>query len=287
MQLEFDFVEAPRKPEQPEGCAAEGRRTVVKAGRLRAEPGAHQGAIDTLRLELARRTKLTVALTITDNRSRMISYKHDRSKAFVHVRLHHMFLSAGPEVVRALAHWIVHPRSKKAGTVVDEFIRGNRDKIKAARKRPIRLETQGVLFDLTVLFNEINTAHFDGAVAARITWGSAHTSRRRSSIRFGSYDQNNDLIRIHPVLDQDFVPRYFVRYIVFHEMLHAYLGTPTGPSGRRRLHPPEFKRLERGYPDYARAVAWQDKPANLRRLLRSRATSRLEREIGMRAPSAR
>ncbi len=73
------------------------------------------------------------------------------------------------------------------------------------------------------------------------------------------------LIRIHPVLDNLWVPRFFVRYIIFHELLHHLI--PTRIQGRRRIcHGPEFRAHERAYPDYQRAQLWQQ--AFLPRLLR-------------------
>jgi predicted metal-dependent hydrolase len=92
--------------------------------------------------------------------------------------------------------------------------------------------------------------------------------RRRRSIRFGSYVPQEDLIRIHPLLDQPFVPEYFVRYIVFHEMLHAYLGRSEGLSEHALSHSPEFRQMERAYPDYVCAQAWENSRGNLAKLLR-------------------
>ena len=36
----------------------------------------------------------------------------------------------------------------------------------------------------------------------------------------GSYSVEDRVIRIHRSLDRSFVPRFFVEWIVFHEMLH-------------------------------------------------------------------
>src|SRR5690606_9202221 len=110
--------------------------------------------------------------------------------------------------------------------------------------------------DLQQLYDEVNRTEFEGAVDCGITWGRLPTRRRRRSIRFGSYSPKEHLIRIHPYLDQAFVPAFFVRYIVFHEMLHAVMGIEELPSGRRAIHPPAFKRREEQYPDFARAVRW-------------------------------
>jgi predicted metal-dependent hydrolase len=72
------------------------------------------------------------------------------------------------------------------------------------------------------------------------------------------------LIRVHPVLDQEMVPSYFVDWIVFHEMLHGKHEIRR-VGGRRRFHPPEFAREEQQFPDYFRARLWEK--ANLDRLL--------------------
>ena len=121
------------------------------------------------------------------------------------------------------------------------------------------------------MFDTLNEQEFDGKVKARITWGrmpSRKSRRMRRSIRFGSYMRSQDIIRIHPLLDQQFVPDYFVRYIVFHEMLHAALDEEKTESGRRRVHSKTFNDREQQYTDFERAEAWQNNDVNLVRLLR-------------------
>jgi predicted metal-dependent hydrolase len=120
---------------------------------------------------------------------------------------------------------------------------------------------------------ELNREFFEDSVSAHITWGRMPSARRRRSIRFGSYSAEEDLIRIHPLLDQGFVPAFFVRYIVFHEMLHAHLGIEETPSGRRAVHTREFRRREKAYPDYDCAIAWQAEKANLAKLLKKAASA--------------
>jgi hypothetical protein len=51
-------------------------------------------------------------------------------------------------------------------------------------------------------------------------------------------------------------------------MLHAFLGIEETPTGRRRVHTEAFREAEMAYPEYERAVAWQNQPRNMRRLLR-------------------
>jgi len=223
-----------------------------------------------LHTELESLTGLRVRLTMTDNTSTMMSVKHAADGKGAHVRLHQMFLAADPEVVRALARWIQSPRPKKSGKLLDRFIRENTHQIRPRKPRRIVLNARGTHFDLAEIYDELNQEHFANTVRAFITWGRMPTIPKPRSIRFGSFSAQENVIRIHPLLDQAFVPLYFVRYIVFHEMLHAHLGAEETRSGRRRLHTREFKRRERAYPDYARAIAWESELANLRKLLRGK-----------------
>ena len=224
-------------------------------------------AVLRLRAELEERTGRRFTVQVTNNRSTMLTLRPLRAGHF-RLRLHTMFLEAPDDVRAALARWVVKPRDPVAGRTLDVFIREKRDTIRPAAPRAVRLCTQGRHFDLAVLFKHVNKQCFNNAVDAAITWGRMPTQRRRRSIRFGSYSPEQHLIRIHPYLDQAFVPAYVVRYIVFHEMLHALLGIEESPNGRRRIHPPRFCQIEQSYPDYKRACAWIEDPANLGRLLR-------------------
>ena len=225
----------------------------------------------TLHRELEARSGLRLHLTITDNTSTVLSTAPRARQGAVRLRLHHMFLCASPAVVNALARWLTARGSApRAAAVIDEFIRENRHQIRQRPNNGRTIRSQGTHFDLWALFEELNREDFDQPVTARITWGRMPAVRPRRSIRFGSYSSEDELIRVHPLLDQAFVPRYFVRYIVFHEMLHALLGIEELASGRRRIHTREFTRRERAYQDYDRALAWQNSRDNLRRLLHSK-----------------
>ncbi len=226
---------------------------------------------ESLQQELETHSGLRIALAITDNRSTMISIKPSRNGLPVRVRLHQMFLSANSTVIAALGTWVKSRQNRRAAEIIDRFISENRHAIRKGSSRQIRICTLGTHFDLRALFDEINKTQFDGRITAQITWGRMPGTSRRRSIRFGSYYPEDHLIRIHPSLDQAFVPVRFVKYIVFHEMLHADLGIAETESGRRSIHNRTFRQQEKAYPDYAWAVAWQQNPANLRKLLRTRA----------------
>jgi predicted metal-dependent hydrolase len=71
----------------------------------------------------------------------------------------------------------------------------------------------------------------------------------------GSYHHETRVIRLHPALDRPEVPAYFVRYVVFHEMVHQAVPIRRTGAGRREVHGREFRRRERTCPDYDRALA--------------------------------
>jgi hypothetical protein len=68
------------------------------------------------------------------------------------------------------------------------------------------------------------------------------------------------------VLDKSWVPRYFVSYILYHEMLHHVIPSSHG-AGRRMLHPPHFAARERMFRDYERSLTWER--GHVTRLLRA------------------
>ena len=225
----------------------------------------------TLVRELEACTGLGLQVTLTDNTSTVLSVKRAPCGKRAHIRVHHMFAAADARVIRALGEWIKKRRSAQAAAVLDAFIDGHRHLIRPKTKRGPSLRTRGRVYDLRELYDEVNAAEFGGSIRTPITWGRRPTSRRQRSIRFGSYSVQEDLIRIHPYLDQAMVPRYFIRFVVFHEMLHAHLGIEETETGRRRIHTPEFNRIEQTHPDYARVMAWEKKPGTIRALLREGA----------------
>ncbi len=209
-----------------------------------------------------------LALTLTDNRYTMISVK--REKGLFRLRLHHMFLDAGPEIVIALGRYVTD-NDREASSLLGSYIDANQSKIRRARpsrSASLALETQGELHDLQELYDELNQRYFNGTIDARITWGQraqpGARRRRRNSIKMGSYSVEDRLVRIHPSLDRPFVPRYFVAWIVYHEMLHQKHDIPV-VDGRRQFHTPSFLAEERLFDEFERAQQWER--VHLNRLL--------------------
>ena len=207
-----------------------------------------------------------LALAVTDNRYTMISVRREKGPLY-RVRLHHMFLAAPPQVTRALARYIA-VNDAIASRDLGAFIDDHQGTIRRATRRQPPLptvETLGEIFDLQEVYDALNRRYFDERIEARITWGTrSQKRRRRTSIKMGSYSVEDRLIRIHPALDRRFVPRYFLEWIVYHEMLHQVHDIPV-VGGRRQFHTPEFLAEERGFEHYERARLWERQ--NLDRIL--------------------
>lgn len=225
----------------------------------------HEGARQALERRLSLAHHRPALLSVTDNTRHMIS--RTRRDGVLIVRLHHMFLDAPGTVQEALVRYVVDG-DRAASLLVSRYIEDNGFRIRASRKVSSPLLTQGETHDLLAIHRKVNEKYFAGAVDALITWGrrAQRPETARRSIKLGSYSAIERLIRVHPVLDRPWVPRYFVSYIVYHEMLHHVIPQSQG-GGRRMLHPPLFKARERLFRDFDRALAWEK--AHIDRLLRS------------------
>jgi hypothetical protein len=228
----------------------------------------HEGARQVLERRLRNAFPGPVLLAVTDNRHSMVSYA--RRGGILRARLHMMFLDAPPGVQEALVRYIVRG-DRDASQIVGRYIDANGHRIRATRPVLTPLFTKGHHHDLLAIFHDTNVKYFGGTVDALVSWGRAARARRyprrpRATIKLGSYSAVERLIRVHPSLDRSWVPRYFVQFIIYHEMLHHVIPASRGP-GRALLHPREFRQREEQFRRYERAIAWEK--SHIGRILRS------------------
>jgi hypothetical protein len=223
----------------------------------------HEGARQALERRLQQASSRPVVVAVTDNRRNMISCS--TRDGVLRARLHHMFLDAPAAVQEALVGYVLR-QERAASQIVGQYIHDSGYRIRASRPVATRLRTKGVRHDLLELFHRVNEVYFGGTVDALITWGRKIKGQApRRTIKLGSYSASERLIRIHPTLDRTWVPRYFVSYIIYHEMLHHVI--PSSQGERRMLHPPHFQARERMFRDFDRAIAWER--THVARLLRT------------------
>ena len=225
------------------------------------------GASLSMAARLSSMLREPVEVELTDNAWTMVSYR--RVSGRLHFRLHHMFARAQEQVIRALAGFT--GRNRRAhGRAIDEYVRQHRDLIKSpAPRAEAPLAARGRVHDLAEIYASLNARYFGDTVQARIGWGRRAPGGKRRSIKMGVYFHDHKVIRLHPALDDERVPRHFVEMVVFHEMLHQVFPPRVDGEGRRIVHGPEFRAAERRFPGYERARVWEK--AHLHLLLRQRS----------------
>ncbi len=207
-----------------------------------------------LKSHLEKSVRKQVTVVITDNSTVMLSIKS--KKDHFSLRLHRMFLSASRDIIDELAGYMRNSRKKTP--LIRDFINRNTYNLKKKPPRKISLIHKGKRFNVSDVFNRVNAEYFNGTISSSITWSTRSPKRSVAKRTLGSYTQETDLIRINPVLDSAGVPGYFLEFVVYHEMLHADMNNEPA-SNRRTVHSREFKKREKLFRHYDRAMAWEKK----------------------------
>ncbi len=123
--------------------------------------------------------------------------------------------------------------------------------------------TGGEYFNLSEVYSELNEKYFERKLPLSIMWFGSKTRKARRRRILGAYDGRQKLIRIHRILDNPSIPRYFFAYVVFHEMLHHVF--PPKKIFRKgwKIHHEKFKDAEKKFQDYALAKNWEKNHRNL------------------------
>lgn len=167
------------------------------------------------------------------------------------------------DVLRRLAEKTLSGLSRHA-IVPEKFREMGKEHLGYLRQSMVELEAEVQVtdegrtgeVDLREIFDRLNAEYFGGRVNAGIEWGRESKTPNRRSFRFGSYDSKRNLIRIHPRLNQKFVPLCVLELTVHHEMCHQAC-PPVKRGGQWQTHHPDFKKKEREYRHFKEATKWE------------------------------
>ncbi len=201
-----------------------------------------------------------ISVKFTRNRVTMLSASF--AVDGIDLRLHQSFLAA-PLAIRKALRTYLRTRRKAAWREVSAFA----DCIDSERSRPgRRLRSAGKVFNLEQIRKEINMEFFNDRVKCQVGWGKRAPRRqrwrRRKSISYGSWNAATRTVRVNPLLDSESIPVEFIRYIVFHEMLHSVVPDERTRS-RINYHTAQFRKLEHAFPDLSRMRALGDRLINV------------------------
>jgi predicted metal-dependent hydrolase len=169
------------------------------------------------------------------------------------IRISDVLEGAPPTVLESIAHILLakiyrKPIERAHNTryrryVSSQEIAHKSHLVRQVRGRKLLSAAQGRVYDLELIFDDLNTRFFHGLMGRpKMSWSRDHA---RNSL--GHYDPAHNTIVVSRVFDDRRVPRYAVEYIVYHEMLH--LKHPVKLRGSRRcVHPPEFQVEENLFP---------------------------------------
>lgn len=191
---------------------------------------------------------------INDNRSTMLSVKWEQG--YTKVSLHRMFLRAPQNVMDELACYL-RRESKIIAPSVKAFIADNLQKYDYTHLLDRRkLHTQGSVYNLQKIYDDLNREYFDGALDLSITWFGKPKRRSRRRITFGLYHDTLRLVKIHRMMDSPAFPAYLVEFVVYHEMLHHVCPAYVDSKGLQRVHSKEFKAREKLFRYFDLAQHW-------------------------------
>src|SRR5438046_9999040 len=103
-------------------------------------------------------------------------------------------------------------------------------------QQQLNLPHEGKHFDLTEMFNQLNKRYFRGRLRDyKVEWGRRRKHRPKDHFVFGSIQEEDRVIRMHPLLDQAFLPRRRLADVLYHESLHLVVTHPLLRLGTRRV----------------------------------------------------
>jgi hypothetical protein len=206
---------------------------------------------------------LGTTLEVRLGRSRTQPVQTQRDSFRWKVRLHEAFAGAGDNALAALAGWLRSGRrAKRASRELDAWLQEHVWSQPAERVRRERPGSPaGRCHDLEELAEDLWSGFLAGGLEGerrpRLEWGPRRRSRSRGGLRLGSWDPITNRVRLHPVLDSDEVPAWFIRAVLVHELLHALHPPVRDARGHWRPHHARFRAAERTWPDHEKAREYE------------------------------
>ncbi len=185
------------------------------------------------------------------------TYRYERNRTHMTVRINEGFIDAPLEVLRALAATASGSRSQAARRTIAAYTIGPEylAVTRALAGVPSAEGQSQEVSQLVEIFDRLNVAYFDGKLPRpHLAW-----TKRESQRVLGTYAPATDTILISRSLQKADTPADVLDYVVYHEMLHKLLGTRL--AGRtRRVHTAEFRRREALFAGFNRVQAAMHSP---------------------------
>ena len=185
-------------------------------------------------------------------------YKSKKDRYQHNIILNEGFITANEEMISLILTTIFQGKSSKTSQIIRQYtLTEEYTDIILELDLSAEIDAdnpQGQYYDLNLLFEKINSQYFDNSLnKPRLSWSQSLTRRK-----FGHYEPHKDRVVISLSLDNQNTPSFVPEFILYHELLHKYCGEKW-VNGKRRVHTPEFKKLEQQFEFYQNAEAWLQK----------------------------
>lgn len=206
--------------------------------------------VENLKKALEEKINSNFKLKTTKN-SRIILQIENKPDGEKIIKVHSCFIDATSDIIDTIVRVVLGKKNKHDKNKLVEYAKSA---MLHQLGHNVRIDCDGNYYNLKRIFDLLNERYFKNKVSCSITYGKHFHKKRSRSIIFGNYDTGKNLIRINRALDSPAIPEFFVRYIIFHEMLHAYLHLSNRTCSK---HSKEFKKIEASYPEFQMAEKWK------------------------------
>jgi hypothetical protein len=177
------------------------------------------------------------------------------------IRVSDLLADAPPEILRSVVAILIHKlfrfqideevRLRYRRFIGQPEFRQRLQRVRRQRGSKHLSSPQGKVYDLLPLFQELNQTYFKDKLRIRhVCW-----SQRANRTTLGHFDSAHGAIILNKRLDNSRVPPYVVSYVLYHEMLHAYLGEEQSGNSRR-IHHRRFREAEKRFRYYSEAKSF-------------------------------
>jgi|GEM_PF-4152188 len=168
--------------------------------------------------------------------------------------LHEHFLEAPFEILNAIADMVL-TRSYSAIKLLERYM----NRFFYARKKYITHQTHLHLDVLQNTYQRLNADYFKQAIHTHVRWIKTNQEITTNKIRLGVYYPIKREICIHPILALKQTPEYYLQFVLYHEMCHAFEFEQTArqEGTHNTRHNMQFKHWETQFKHYQDALSWE------------------------------
>ncbi len=205
-------------------------------------------------------TGVVTQIRLNSNGRTLVSLRGSRRDG-IRLSLHHRLLDH-PAALAELTGWIKTngrkpgPELQRAMTVVFDGLAAERRANPAALPDFAPLGDEAL--DLQTVYRAIHATWFPLMSRPPVSWGPHRSAggKRRRRIRFAAYHRKPVArIVVNRLLDQPWVAREFVVYVLYHELCHHVQAMD--PVRGEKPHSARFKAWEARYPRFRELLLWE------------------------------